>query len=234
MSRGGESSCPIRRRQALRADCVAFAEASPSRRSETCSQMAARWLRSDCAPSEASGASDTKATAGRHPEGRCGRRGDLRRGSPHSPRMGGNLRPGRHDGGHAETCPPRRPGPSAPRFENDCPVASCRQREGRSVVQPLPQWRGHCSAALAGKGRPRIRRHEPPGSRTKSLARLTPQQFKQRCQVGQDQIRRRDACMELEAAPVDPGNREAKRLAAHHVGELRLPGVQDLRHAHAR
>ena len=146
---------------------------------EAFSQMASSQLRScveirrlGYGTSEAIGVSDTKAASGRHAEGRCSRRGDLRRGSPHSFRLGGNLWPGRHDGRHAETCPPRRPGTSAPRLGNERSVAPRRQRQGRSVVQPLSQWRGHSPATLAGKGRHRIRRQEPLGFGTKSLAGL--------------------------------------------------------------
>ena len=115
---------------------------------ETFSQMAARRLRSCLAirrrpgsgTSEAPGVSARKAASGRHAEGRRGRRGDLRRGSPHSARVGGDLWPGRHDGRHAETRPPGRSGPSAPRLENERAVAPRRQRQGRSVVQ--------CSATI--------------------------------------------------------------------------------------
>src|SRR5215472_10757697 len=34
--------------------------------------------------------------------------------------------------------------------------------------------------------------------------------------------------MQGEATAIDPGNGETEGLAAHHVGELRLPGVEDL------
>jgi hypothetical protein len=35
--------------------------------------------------------------------------------------------------------------------------------------------------------------------------------------------------VQFEIASVDPGNRQAQRLAADHVGVLRLAGVQNLR-----
>ena len=38
--------------------------------------------------------------------------------------------------------------------------------------------------------------------------------------------------MQFEIASVDPGNRQAQRLAADHVGVLRLAGVQNLRNRH--
>src|ERR1700730_17773383 len=38
---------------------------------------------------------------------------------------------------------------------------------------------------------------------------------------------------QFKIAPVDPGDRQAQRLAADHVGVLRLAGVQNLRNRHA-
>ena len=55
---------------------------------------------------------------------------------------GGNLWPGRHDGRHAETCPPCRPGPSAP---------GLRKRTSRGTASSTP--RAKCrsaSPAMAG------------------------------------------------------------------------------------
>ena len=147
---------------------------------ETFSQMASSQLR-PCVESrrrlgngtsEATGVSGTKAASGRHAERRCSRRGDLRRGSSHSFRLGGDLWPGRRDGRHAEASPSCRPGASAPRPGNERSMAPCRQRQGRSVVQPLSQWRGRSPATLAGEGRRRIRRQQPLGSGAKSLAGL--------------------------------------------------------------
>jgi len=40
--------------------------------------------------------------------------------------------------------------------------------------------------------------------------------------------------VQVDATPVDPAHRQAERLAADHVGELRLTRVQDFRHRDAR
>src|SRR5580658_8792390 len=63
---------------------------------------------------------------------------------------------------------------------------------------------------------------------------LTREEGAQRLQTRKHQIGRGYARVQGEAAPIDPGNCEAERLAAHHIGELRLPGVQDLRDGQPR
>src|SRR5262249_43653511 len=55
---------------------------------------------------------------------------------------------------------------------NQDSVAPRRQRQGRGVLQPIPQRRRHPSAAPAGKGRAQIRSKKPPGPGTMSVARL--------------------------------------------------------------
>src|SRR5262249_56525894 len=40
--------------------------------------------------------------------------------------------------------------------------------------------------------------------------------------------------VQVDATPVDPARREAERLAADHVGELRLTGVQNFRYRDPR
>ena len=172
----------VKQKHRLAAVFDASGHLSPWRLSgEALLQMASSQLRYDFGTrrrpgngtSEATGIPDAKAAAGRHAERRCGGRGDLRRRLPHSAWLGGDLWPGRHDGRHAETCPSCGPGPAAPRLENECPVASRRQRQRRSVVQPVSQWRRHSPATPAGKGRHRIRCQQPPGPGAKSLAGLT-------------------------------------------------------------
>ena len=121
---------------------------------------------------EATVVSDAEAASRRHAERRRSRRGNLRRSSPHSSRLGCNLWSDRHDGRYAETRPPGRPGASATRFGNERPVAPCRQLQGGGVVQPISQWWGHSPATPSGKGRHQIRRQEPLGPGTKSLAGL--------------------------------------------------------------
>ena len=49
------------------------------------------------------------------------------------------------------------------------------------------------------------------------------EQRAQRLQPGENQVGRGDARVQVEASPVDPGDGEAERLPAYHVGELRLP-----------
>ena len=47
-------------------------------------------------------------------------------------------------------------------------------------------------------------------------------------------VGRRHARVQVDATPVDPAHRQAERLAADHVGELRLTRVQDFRHPDPR
>src|SRR3984957_20800600 len=53
-------------------------------------------------------------------------------------------------------------------------------------------------------------------------------QRNQRCNVRKNEIGLWHGRSQFDVAPVDPGDRQAERLAADHVGELRLPGMQDL------
>ena len=46
--------------------------------------------------------------------------------------------------------------------------------------------------------------------------------------VRENEIRTRNGSVEGYLAAVDPGNGQSERFAADEVGELRLPGVQDL------
>lgn len=52
-------------------------------------------------------------------------------------------------------------------------------------------------------------------------------QFEQRCDISEFKIRRGNDRIELHATSIDPGNRNAERFAANHVGVLRLTAVQD-------
>src|SRR5215467_9281137 len=55
-----------------------------------------------------------------------------------------------------------------------------------------------------------------------------PEERHQRSQPRKHEVGARHARMQLEATAIDPGDGEAEGFAAHHVGELRLPGVVDL------
>jgi hypothetical protein len=50
----------------------------------------------------------------------------------------------------------------------------------------------------------------------------------QRLNIRKDEIRTRNGGVESDLAAVDPGNGQSKRFTADEIGELRLPGVQDL------
>jgi hypothetical protein len=103
---------------------------------------------------------------------RRSRCGDLRGNPPHSQGLGCHLWPGRRDGRPIEARPSCRLCTPAPRPSNENPLASRRQRQGRGVPQPLPQWQRRPPAAFAGKGRRRVRREEPLQPGAIPLARL--------------------------------------------------------------
>ena len=59
------------------------------------------------------------------------------------------------------------------------------------------------------------------------------EQWDQRRDIEKREIRPGYGRVQLNAASIDPGNRQAERLSADHVGELRLAGMENfvLRHA---
>src|SRR5882672_4350902 len=55
----------------------------------------------------------------------------------------------------------------------------------------------------------------------------------ERREVAEDEIGTRDRIVERHAAAIDPGDGQAEGLAADEVGELRLPGMENLVLRHA-
>jgi hypothetical protein len=49
----------------------------------------------------------------------------------------------------------------------------------------------------------------------------------ERGDIGEDKIRPRHGRVEIDTAPIDPGNRESEGLTPNHVSELRLADVKD-------
>src|SRR5712664_1839346 len=61
-----------------------------------------------------------------------------------------------------------------------------------------------------------------------SLISLNADDAAQGLNIRENEIRAWDASVECYLATVDPSNGQSKRFAADEIGELRLPGVQDL------
>lgn len=58
------------------------------------------------------------------------------------------------------------------------------------------------------------------------------EQWDQRRDVEKREIRLGHGRVQVDAASIDPGNRQAERLSADHVGELRLAGMENFVHRH--
>src|SRR6516165_4303072 len=71
-------------------------------------------------------------------------------------------------------------------------------------------------------------------AKAEAVTRLHTEQRQQRTDVGENVVGRRHTWVEVDATPVDPAHRQAERLAADHVGELRLTEVQDVRYRDPR